>query len=135
MSVTAASLRTAFPEFADTARFPDAGVNFWLARAINFVSEPRWGVEFDLGVQLWTCHQLVLERRALDEATIATATGKGAPGVASGPISAKSVDKVSVAYATADASETDAGNFNLTIYGQRFFRLAMMMGSGGVQVC
>lgn len=129
MTVSAASFRVDFPEFADTGMFPDSLINFWLGWSNKFVNAQRWGSTVDLGYELFTAHNLVLEAKAL-----ATASAGGVPGAAEGVVSAKSVDKVSINYDVSASMEEGAGHWNLSIYGQRFIRLQRMMGTGGVQV-
>lgn len=126
--MTPAAFRTAFPEFASETAYPDSLVTFWLTVAGKMVSATRWGDLLDQGIQLFTAHNLVLERQAAKSA----ATG-AVPGGASGPVNSKTVDKVSVSYDTAAAMEPNAGHWNLTTYGQRYIRLANMFGSGGLQ--
>lgn len=126
--MTPATFRTDFPEFASNALYPDAQITFWLNLGVKLLPECRWQDLLDAGLELFTAHNLVLERQAQASA----ATG-APPGVAAGMVSAKSVDKVSVNYDTASAMEADAGHWNTTTFGQRFIRLARMVGAGGVQ--
>lgn len=125
----AATLRTDFPEFADTAAYPDSGVNFWLALGVKLLNVDRWADLLDTGLELFAAHNLVLERQASKAAAFG-----GVPGVGSGPVSGKTVDKVTINYDTAAAMEPDAGHWNLTNYGSRFIRLARMAGAGGIQL-
>lgn len=129
MTVTASSFRTDFPEFASTTNYPDSLVTFWIGLAGKLHSEDRWGDVLDYGIELFVAHNLVLERQAAKSA----ATG-AVPGVASGAVAQKTVDKVSVSYDTASAMEPGAGHWNLTTYGQRWIRLVSMFGAGGLQL-
>lgn len=119
MTVTPAILRTNFPEFEDTAIYPDVVVQFWLGYAIKMLPECRWGDVLDEGVQLMTAHQLVLAARA---------------GAIAAPQSAKAVDKVSVSYDTGAVTIENAGHWNGTSYGIQFYMLARMMGAGPIQL-
>ena len=56
------------------------------------------------------------------------------PGIQTGAISKKAVDKVSMGYDAQAGLELDGGHWNLTEYGTRFLNLARMAGMGGVQV-
>lgn len=124
------NFRQAFPEFSDGVLYPNSLVLQWVTVANTIVNNTRrWGSLIELGRQLFVAHNMVLERKALD----AAAAG-GVPGGASGPVNSKSVDKVSVGYDTGAAAEDEAGQWNLTIYGQRYIRLARMVGIGGIQV-
>jgi hypothetical protein len=53
---------------------------------------------------------------------------------ASGIVSSKSVDKVSVSYDTSGAMEAGAGHWNLTTYGTRYIRLVKLVGAGPLQI-
>jgi hypothetical protein len=121
--------REDFPEFASIVTYPTTMVQFWLDVASQMVRQQVWGQQYKLGVELYTAHNLVLEAQAAR----AVAVG-GVPGVSSGPINNKSVDKVSTGYDTTVASEEKAGAWNLTVYGTRFYRLMLMFGAGGIQL-
>ncbi|RQR87721.1 MULTISPECIES: DUF4054 domain-containing protein [unclassified Burkholderia] len=129
MSVTAAQLRTDFPEFSDPTKYPDPLVNMWLTVANSLVNASRWAELTNLGVELVTCHHLAISAR--DE--LSSAAG-GIPGEVKGATSAKSVDKVSASYDTSSVTLADAGFWNMTSYGIRFLGLARMMGAGGLQI-
>ncbi|SRR5258708_36069694 len=124
-----ATFRADFPEFGSAPNFPDAGVTFWLTLGGKLLDPCRWGNLLDQGLELFVAHNLVLERQAQKSA----ATG-AAPGVPTGPVSAKGVDKVNISYDTTAAMEPDAGHWNLTIYGVRYVRLVNMVGAGGMQL-
>lgn len=129
MTATPAAFRLTFPEFGDTGAYPDAFVSAQFAVAALQLDAVRWGDLLDYGTYLVTAHRLALRARASADA----ANGKP-PGAASGPVSNKSVDKVSIGYDTSSASEEGAGLWNMTIYGQEFIRLARQIGSGPVQI-
>jgi len=128
MSVTAASFRVNYPEFASTTVFPDAGVNYWLTVAALLLNVDRWYDALDLGTELFIAHHLVLEAQAAKTAAVG-----GVPGVGSGLVASKGVDKVNISYDTTSSIEEGAGHWNLTIYGTRFISLARMFGSGPVR--
>lgn len=129
MTVNAAQFRKDFTAFADTEKYPNSSVDYWISIAGLMLNVDRWSTLLDHGAELFTAHNLVLEAQ-----TNAAAANGAPPGVSQGPISNKSVDKVSVAYDTASAVELNAGHWNLTIYGTRFIRLARQIGAGPVQV-
>ena len=129
MTLTVSSFREPFPEFTCPDTYPEAQVNFWINVAVQFVDGSRWGNSTDLGVSLYTAHQIALEAKAMAESKVG-----GIPGQTTGPISSKGVDKVSVGYDTGSATEDKAGHWNLTIYGTRFYRLVKLFGAGPVQV-
>jgi hypothetical protein len=129
MTVTVATFRTSFTEFTSATIYPDADVQFWLTYAGLLLNANRWKSMLDLGTSLFIAHNLVLEQQAK-----ASAANGAPPGLSSGIVSSKSVDKVSISYDTNSAAEKDAGQWNLTIYGQRYFRLMKMFGAGPLQV-
>lgn len=139
MTVTVSKFRTDFSEFSDTTAYPDQDVNFWLLVAVGdpaatppvngLLNERRLRSQYDLVTELFLAHNLSLEAKAKAEAS-----NGAAPGVTTGPVSAKSVDKVSVSYDTGGGLELDAGHWNLTIYGTRFIRLVRLFGMGPIQI-
>lgn len=130
MTVTPSSLRGNFPEFSNATNYPDSLVGFWLGVSDNLMlpAAQRWGNMYDFGIQLLTAHHLVLARRA-----IVTASNGGVPGVTSGAIANKAVDKVSVGYDSSNVTLDKGGMWNLTEYGIQFLQLSRQIGSGGFQ--
>lgn len=124
-----AQFRTSFPAFANATNFPDDAITFWLTLAYALFPADRWGDILDFGVQLYAAHNLSLEFMANKQA----ANG-GVPGAASGMLNSKSIDKVSAGYDTASVAEEFAGNYNLTTYGMRLWRLIQQFGAGPIQV-
>jgi hypothetical protein len=127
MTITVAQFRADFPEFTDTTKYPDTMVTFWLTQAGKLLRPDRWVDELDLGTELFVAHQLVIGARNQKNG------GSGA-GASIAPISSKTVDKVSVSYDTGSVTMTDAGFWNATNYGQRFWWLLQMAGAGAVQL-
>lgn len=127
--MTPAQFRSDFPEFADTTAYPDSMVTLWLSVSTNLVNAARWGDLTDIGIELVTAHQLTIATRD------SKAGAGGMPGGAiSGPVSSKSVDKVSVSYNTSATQFEGEAFWNMTAYGVRYLGLAMMMGAGGIQL-
>lgn len=124
MTVTTASFRAAFSEFADTDQYPDPMVTFWLTYCQSLlVNTCRWGDLLDYGVNLMLAHQCVLATRNAKQA-----------GAIAAPITARSVDKVSTSYDTGMVTLENGGHWNGTSYGVQFLQLARMVGSGGMQL-
>lgn len=120
--------RAMFSEF-DATNYPDALVTIWLAQATNEVNPTRWGSDTNYGIALLTAHYLVLaRRRAL------SATAGASPGDIAGPVTAKSVDGVSVSRDAGSVTIEGAGSFNTTDYGVLFWQKARWMGAGGLQI-
>lgn len=128
MTITATQLRTDFPEFQDTATYPDATVNFWLGVAAGSLDEFRWGSWWNLGQELFTAHNIVLAANSADDASLGIT-----PGEVDGPATAKSVDKVSVSKDVASVTLENGGFWNMTRYGIQLLQFARMIGSGGLQ--
>lgn len=129
MTISAAQFRLDYPEFANVGTYPDSGVNYWLNLAYLMLRPDRWSTVIDVGAELFAAHNLVLEAQAAR----AAATGN-LPGVQTGAVSGKSVDRVSINYDAQAGLVTDAGHWNLTTYGTRFIALSRMAGAGGIQI-
>lgn len=129
MTVTVAQFRSDFPEFSSTEKFPTPQVQWWLDFAYEMLDPGRWMNILDKGAELYAAHNLVLEAQAM-----AAAKSGGVPGLNTGPMNSKSVDKVSAGYDTGNSTMPDASHWNLTTYGTRFYRIMLMIGSGPVQI-
>lgn len=129
MTVTPASFRATFPEFASTTDYPDAQVSFYLGLAAQQLDPVRWDTSLDYGAQLFTAHYLAIGYRDQQAAAVG-----GAPGVPTGPQASKAVDKVSASYNTQAITYADGGFWNATTYGLRFWQLARLIGAGAVQL-
>jgi len=126
---TPAQFRIDFPEFADSAKYPDLLCNLWLQAAASMVNLARWGALAALGQELCAAHFIALAAR--DRAI--GPKSKGIPGQVSGPVASKTVGSVSASYAPQIGTIQDAGQWNSTAYGVRFIGLARLMGAGGMQ--
>jgi len=118
-----ATFRTNFPEFTDATVYTDGIVNFWLIVATSILNQKRWGALYDLGIQLFVAHNIVIQ--AKDQAN---------PGQAVNLKTSKGVADVSVGMDTNSTTVQDAGNWNLTTYGTRFAQFSKIAGMGGAQV-
>jgi len=126
---TLAAFRAAFPEFADTARYPDAQITFWSTFATAQVNPDRWCQQTLMGIMLYTAHEITLAAQNQKSGVIG-----GVPGGTAGPASSKTVGSATVTYDTQQAAEANGGYWNLTNYGKQFLRLARIFGSGVVQL-
>lgn len=127
-AVTAATFRKNFPEFASVAAYPAGPVDFWLGVADAMLSR-RFGSMRDYAMQLFAAHNLALEKAAQK-----TASKGGVPGANTGAVSQKSVGPGSISYDSQSAIEENAGNFNLTTFGTRFYQMLEIFNAGPVQV-
>jgi len=122
----ALTFRQIFPEFITT---PDPAIDFWLNLGKKQLNADRWDDLLNEGLALFTAHHL-----AIAERDRRTADAGGVPGALQGNVTAKSVDKVSVSYDTSSGTYADAGFWNLTNYGVRYWNLMQMVGAGGIQM-
>ncbi|MCE2563375.1 DUF4054 domain-containing protein [Komagataeibacter sp. FNDCF1] len=126
--MNASDFLTLFPEFSDTTRYPTATITMWLTVAAQFVDQRRWGDSYNLGLSLFVAHELVLGQQA----AIASAAGS-VPGVTTGVVASKSVGPLSKSYDTSISKYDDAGFWNLSSYGQRYWYFMGLFGTGGHQ--
>lgn len=130
MTVTPASFREHFPEFADIAIYPDATVSYWLGIGARMLRPDRWVDLIDHGLELFAAHHIALARQAVQASSFG-----GTPGANTGVVTSEAVDKVSVSYdAGSTTLDEGAGHWNATTYGVQFLQLARMAGSGGWQL-
>jgi len=129
MTITVPQFRADYPEFNSSTDYPNSQIEYYLALAEKLLPADRWGNVLDNAVELYVAHHIAMEARAQAEAASGVV-----PGQTTGPISSKSVDKVSVGFDTSSATEEKGGHWNLTIYGTRFLRLAKLFGAGPLQV-
>jgi hypothetical protein len=128
--ITPARFRLDFPEFEDTATYPDPSIATWLGvAAVLLQNTERWGTLLPIGSELCAAHFIVLG--AYDQATAALG---GIAGKVKGLETAKSVADISVSCDVTTGSYAGAGSWNLTSYGLRFYALARMIGAGGIQL-
>jgi hypothetical protein len=129
MTVTTASFRNDFPEFADTKKYPNSLVQFWLTLATKLLNPERWHDVLDEGIELYVAHNVTLQAQSLR-----SAAAGGSPGGGVGIQNNKHVDKVSVGYDTTSGTIAGAGQWNLTTYGIRYYQLMLLMGAGPIQI-
>jgi hypothetical protein len=130
MALTVEQFRINFPEFSNTLTYPTSGIQFWLNFAYRMLNPGRWMNEIDMGASLFTAHFIALEARSLLESSSGGIPGMGV----GGPVSSKSVDKVSISYDTGAGTEPGAGHWNLTNYGTRFIWMVNIFGTGPIQL-
>ena len=118
--------RTAFPEFADPEKYPDARIQFWLTLAQKMCDPSKWYDFYEEGAYLFAAHNLYLER----ERRLAGSAG----GI--GPVSSisKSVGDVSKSVSMSTGHYDDAGQWAATVYGQQYWDLMQMIGTGAIQL-
>jgi len=135
ITITQAQFLADFPEFGTLSAptqpiFAPSTFNYYFNLA-QLLLDPTgrindWVNQF---AEQFIAHHIVLEMLAQRDMNAG-----GVPGVAKGPIAGKSAGDVSIAYVPGATIELDAGHWNYTIYGQRFIRLAKMVGAGPIQL-
>ena len=125
MTVAYSDFVTAFPEFANTATYPESQIDFWIGQAVNQINACRFGSNADFATMLFVAHNIVLSARS------AAATAGGAiAGDASGPVTSKTVGPVSKSMDAALVGYAGAGPYNQTSYGQRLYQIMRAAGTG-----
>lgn len=130
--LTVQGFRESFPHFTEEL-FPDARVGFYLKLAGKQLDPERWSDWWIDGCHLHAAHNLTLEREAAK-----SADGTGGMAVGAGPV-------VSASYAVGGVSKSEsragaasatpaAGQWNLTVYGQRYWDMAQLVGAGGLHL-
>lgn len=123
------TFRAAFPEFADTTKYPTESVTFWATVAEVQVRQRAWGALWSQGVMLYVAHEMVLANQNVKASKVG-----GSPGQSGGIATNKTVGSMSVTYDSANTSEKDAGWWNLTNYGKQFIHLARVVGARPIQL-
>lgn len=121
--------RSAFPEFADTTKYPNESITFWATIAETQVRKQAWCKLWTQGVMLYVAHEMVLANQNVKAAQVG-----GSPGQQGGIAQSKTVGSMSVTYDSANSSEKDAGWWNLTTYGKQFIHLARIVGARAIQL-
>lgn len=127
--VSISKFRSDLKAFANAEVFPDDVINFWLTVAHQMVDPGRWVEMTYLGIELFTAHHVVLDVKNQGEVGVGSL-----PGLTRGAISAESVGPVSISYDTAATTEDEAGNWNYTVYGQRYIHFARQYGAGPIYI-
>ncbi|MGY0790955.1 DUF4054 domain-containing protein [Azospirillum argentinense] len=127
MAVTYQTFITAFPEFSNSTTFPQGQFDFWSAQAYAQLNAKRLGNQLDLAVMLFTAHNL-----ALSAPNVTAAAVGGAPGTITGPLTSKAVGPASASFDAGKVADERAGEWNLTQYGVRLWRLLKAKSLGPV---
>lgn len=123
------TFRSHFPEFADTTKYPDTQVQFWLDIGSVMCNPVVWGSMQQQGAELICAHFLALGQLAAQGGNAG-----GVPGIASGLVNSKSVSKVSVGRDVGITANEGAGPWNYTLYGQQYYWLMRMAGTMVVEM-
>ncbi|SBV95538.1 conserved hypothetical protein [uncultured delta proteobacterium] len=131
--LTVQGFRESFPQFTEEL-FPDGRVSFYLNLAGKQLDRARWDDWWLEGCYLHAAHDLTLEREA-----IKSKDGTGGITAAAGPVvsTSKAVGGVSKSEGragTASSDDPEAGEYNLTWYGKKYWKMRHMVGAGGLQL-
>ena len=122
-----ATFRAVFPEFGDSAKYPDAQVQYYLDFAVQSLRPEAWRNLLERGTGLFVAHYLAMS--AISRA--GTIPGRGQLGI----VASKSVGPASISYDnSAISAQADAGHWALTSYGLMNWELMRMVGTGGWQL-
>ena len=125
--VDIATFRAVFPEFGDSAKYPDAQVQYYLDFAVQSLRPEAWRNLLERGTGLFVAHYLAMS--AVSRA--GTIPGRGQLGI----VASKSVGPASISYDnSAISAQADAGHWALTSYGLMYWELMRMVGTGGWQL-
>ena len=131
--MTAADFRTVYPQFT-AALFTDAQVTYWLAFAARQMDAERWGELYDDGIGLFAAHNLTLEAAAAKAADGSGGLDAAQGGVVSESKTIGGISKSETRGGNAATASVNAGHWNATVYGQRWWNLAQLVGAGGLHV-
>jgi len=124
-----AAFRINFPEFANTATYPDGQLDLWATVAESLLPQDMWQDNYTLATNLYVAHELVIAQQNLR-----LASNGGPPGTFGGVAQSKAVGAVNVTYDSVGTSNKDASFWNLTVYGKQLYRLMLLFGAGSVQL-
>ena len=125
--VDIATFRAVFPEFVDSAKYPDAQAQYYLDFAVQSLRPEAWRNLLERGTGLFVAHYLAMS--AISRA--GTVPGRGQLGI----VASKSVGPASISYDnSAISAQADAGHWALTSYGLMYWELMRMVGTGGWQL-
>ena len=126
-TVTYPEFVAAFPEFADAGKYPKPQIAFWIEQAPINLKASSFGRTWKLAQMLFVAHNTVLGARNAQ-----AGSGSGIAGMASGPMSSKTVGQVSASYDTGATAIDGAGAWNATSYGQRLYTMIKAVGAGPI---
>lgn len=123
-----AAFRVAFPQFADETAYPDARLDILSTFVGTQLNAAVWGDSLDFATMLYVAHLLTIQG-----ASNAAGGGSGG-GSVSGPVTSKSVDKVSVAFDAGAVTFSGAAFWNQSGYGIQLYQLMLLFGAGPMHI-
>jgi len=116
MAATISSFRTRFPEFSDSAIYPDARIDLFLNDAVDYIgtNEARWCNRYNKAQEYLAAHLL----------QAGTFTEAGDTSGKAGPVSGKTAGGVTVNRSVVAKDRSDGDDFlTTTSYGQQYLHL------------
>ena len=129
VNVTVAEFRLAFPEFADTTKYPDAYIQRFITMASRFITKDSGRIKDDvrvLALEYMTGHLITLS--AVDGKGNAQGDGSSAGGV----LLSAHIESVSVAYQSAIANSMFEQWIQSTPYGKMYWALLSANNPAGI---
>lgn len=124
--VTVDDFRSVFPEFKDTAKYPNDVIQSFIDQAGCYVSRKNYGAVHDacrkLAIELAAAHLLQLTANA------SSPTGSGI----SGQVQSAHIGQVSVGMVVPPNKSQTQYWYNLTVYGQRLYQLLISKAPAGM---
>jgi hypothetical protein len=127
---TVEQFRTDYPEFNNTAIYPDSTITRYLNRADRQLDQNVYGSDFVDLVELFTAHYTEMSGRIYSAGKSGVVNTSRNVGV----MTSKSIDKVSASYDASGIVDPDAGFWNNTERGREFYWWWSMYGMGGRQL-
>ena len=126
-TITPDDFRQIYPEFDNKTDYPDRAIQWWMADFGTTYSACFCGFqnETDKAMLLYTAFNLVIAKKRAD-----AANNGGVPGEMKGPVSSRSVDKVSNGYDTGALAPRTATYWNANDYGAQFYQLLVRRSLG-----
>jgi hypothetical protein len=124
-----AAFRIAFPQFADETAYPDARLDLLATFVGTQLNACVWGDSLDFATMLYVAHLLTIQGPSN-----AQGGGGSGGGSISGPVTSKSVDKVSVSYDAGAVTYSGAAFWNQSGYGIQLYQLMQLFGAGPMHV-
>lgn len=127
--LTDVQFRQLIPAFKDQAKYPEGEFDLNLTLAASMLGA-NWQDWRPMGMALVVAHWAVLDAREQVVADKGGIPGQGGIGI----LSSKGIGSVSAGYDVTTGSYANAGVWNATSYGRRYWQLLRLVGMGGVQV-
>lgn len=127
--LTDAQFRQLIPPFQDQTKYPLDGFDLNLTLAASMVGA-NWQDWRPMGMALVVAHWAVLDAREQLVASKGGIPGQGSIGI----LSSKGIGSVSAGYDVSTGSYANAGIWNTTSYGRRYWQMVRLVGMGAIQV-